>query len=184
MITDRRRLVAGAAGALAAPVFPLDASATPPRATEAVRRERMLAAAERKGVLLSFFASWCAWCRPMDTLLQDAAMMRVIGSRYRILHVRALERSDTRRAEQMPGAEDLMLEFAHPSAGLPFLAFLAPDGRALATSFSAINHENIGFPVGEENLDAFDAMIARAAPGVSGSDRAAIRAACTRIARP
>jgi hypothetical protein len=143
-----------------------------------VTRERQLARAEGRGVLISFYASWCAWCTPMAAVFDDPPVRRIIEPRFRVLHVRALERRDEQRALQLPGADDVFLRFAHPNVGLPFLAFLNGDGGLVASSFAGANGENIGFPVGDADLAAFDTMMTRAAPNITARERSALRRAC------
>lgn len=180
MKLDRRSVLIGAASYVAAWAAPAAASDS---AGEIVARERQLARADGRGVLISFYASWCAWCTPMMAVLEDPPVRRVIEPRFRMLHVRALERREEQRALQLPGADELFLTFAHPSVGLPFLAFIDGEGRVTASSFAGPNGENIGFPVGAADLAAFDAMIARAAPNVTARERAAVRRACVYAVR-
>lgn len=179
MKLDRRLALTGAASALAALAFATPAFGAA-NAAASVARERTLAASQGKHVLLSFFASWCAWCRPMHAFLEDPAVQRILGARFRIVHLRVMEVREQLRAQQLPGADEFMLSYVHPSAGLPFLAFLDNEGRATSTTLSRDDGRNIGFPTESADLDTFDAMIARACPGITAQERAAVRAACVR----
>lgn len=185
MKPDRRSLLTAAAASAPAlwlgAAFAADPDA--PDAAETLARERALAAAENKGVLIEFFASWCVWCQPMDRLLHDPALTEILAPRFRILRVRVLERRGVERARQLAGANDLFVQYGLAGAGLPFLTFLNGEGRTLITSVCAQTNENIGFPVDPHELDWFENMLAAAAPESTPAQRHAARAACARLHR-
>jgi hypothetical protein len=148
-----------------------------------LEHERDLARAEGKGVMLIYFASWCQWCRLLDRALADPAALAVVGSRFRIVHMRTLERREEMRAQQLEGADDLFRSMGgNASRGLPLFFFLDSEGAVLASSISPNSGVNIGFPVTDEELDALDTIFARAAPNSTVAERAQLRAACTRNA--
>jgi thiol-disulfide isomerase/thioredoxin len=180
-MTLKRRSLLIAGAALAAPTLALAAPADRPSAAEAIARESALAAQDGKRLMVVFFSSWCAWCRPMDALLEEPTAARILNAHFRILHMRALETRGSQRAQQLAGADDLLRGYADDQAGLPFLAFVDPDGEVIATSISTIDGQNIGFPVEPHELDGFDAMLSVAAPGMTARERATIRAACVRV---
>jgi thiol:disulfide interchange protein len=170
----RRSFLALGACTIGASLTP--ASAAQSRAEAFLNQECARAAAEGKGVMLIFFASWCQWCRLMDRSLQEPAAADLIGARFRIVHVRALERRPEMRTQQFEGAEALFqrLGGGRPM-GLPLFFFLNGGGEVIASSVAT--GANIGFPVTPSELDAFDAMIRRTIPTSSPAERAALRAA-------
>src|SRR5688572_11019957 len=113
MTPNRRRVLGGAAALLpvswTAPALAADPSA--PTAAELLARERALAAAEGKGVLIEFFASWCVWCTPMDALINDDAVASILAPRYRVLRLRVLERRGPELARQLAGADDIFHQY-------------------------------------------------------------------------
>lgn len=175
----------GAAAALL-PAWPGRAAAADPAAAtadEALAHERALAAAEGKGVLVEFYASWCVWCEPMDELLNHASVASIVRRRFRTLRMRVWERRGVERARQLAGADDIFTHYLAGGTGLPFLAFVDAEGRALTTSIAATTHENIGYPVGADELDWLESMLATAAPGSTERQRRAARATCVRLYR-
>jgi thiol-disulfide isomerase/thioredoxin len=177
----RRDILIGAAGLIA----PANAAAAvDDSASTAIAAERASAAAEGKSLLIVFFASWCGWCQLMDRLLDDGRAGRVLRARFRIMHLRALERRPQMRQQQLNGADETFNAYAPTGAGLPFLVFVAADGHSLANTASMPDGTNIGFPVEPEELNAFDAMLRNAAPDITTGELATIRAACQRIYAP
>lgn len=179
---SRRIFVAGGASLLAAPAF-----ATQPagqNAASMIAAERAAAAAENKRLFIVFWASWCSWCRLLDRMLEEPASTRILGSRFRILHVRVLERREEMRAQEWAGVNDVFLSYTGGNArmGLPFMVFLDDAGAVVTHSAAPLDGTNMGFPVTPEELDGFEAMIATAAPDTTTADRRALRRACVRYA--
>jgi hypothetical protein len=177
MELDRRSLLAGAAATLL-----IGAESQAEEAAAAVvLREARAAADDGKRLMLVFHASWCVWCGRMDAMLTDPDAASRLAPHFRILHLRAQERADVERAKQLDGADEVYLRYARPGAGLPFVAILDTAAEPVATSFLGGDGDNFGFPVKDFELDGFDAMLATAAPAMSGEDRAALREACVRV---
>jgi hypothetical protein len=178
MAPDRRSLLIGGAAMLllSAPALAEDSAA------ETVAREAALAAADGKRLLLVFEASWCVWCIQMDAMLDDPTAAEILDRHFRIVHLRAQERDDAELAKQLPGADDVYLQYSGGGAGMPFTAVLDAEAQPVTTSVSAaVNGTNFGFPVTDEELDGFDAMLKIAAPDMSAEDRAALRAVCVKV---
>ncbi|MCX7359871.1 MAG: thioredoxin family protein [Alphaproteobacteria bacterium] len=181
MMALSRRTLLGLGAAFAASAWPAWAQ-TEPSAAAALVNEQATAAAEGKGVLLQFYASWCGWCQPMDQLLESSVFTRVISPRFRTYRVRAIEMRENMRRQQLAGADDIYRRYAPEHSGLPFLVFIAADGRTLINSVAPATNENIGYPVAREELDWFDTMVRTAAPQATRDERLAILRACVRLA--
>lgn len=182
---DRRLVLAGAAMSLLTPSLahaaPQNALPAQPDATETLAQARAQAAQDGKRVLVSFFASWCGWCVPMNAVFEDAAVRRVLEPRYRILHMRALERSSTRRAQQLGNADRVYRSFASEREdGLPFVVILNEDGSTCANSRSPTTQQNIGFPADGGDLTWFETMLRTGAPNLTDADIDVVHNACLR----
>ena len=175
----RRTLLAGA---LLAALPGLGYAKAQRAAAEEISRERALATAEQKALLVFFYASWCSWCRIFDAFLADPAAAAVMSRHFRIFHLRAQEHTDANRALQLPGADALYLRYARDGGGLPFFVALDAQERAVVTSISPKTQENIGFPVAPQELDDFQGMLKRAAPAITAAELAIVRNACVRVA--
>lgn len=183
---DRRLVLAGAAASLLIPglanAAPQNALPPQPDAAAKLAEERAAAAREGKHVLVSFYASWCGWCVPMNEVLEDRAVRTILERRYRLVHMRAIERSAARRAQQWVNADTIYRRYASEGDGLPFLVILNEDGTQLTSSRSPTIDENIGFPTTAADFTWFDTMFRAGAPDLSDAELAVIRAAYVRQA--
>ena len=97
------------------------AQQTPPSADEVLKKAFATAKKEKKNVFLMFHASWCGWCRKMDTAMNDAVCKQFFQDNYVIEHLTILE-SDGKKNLENPGAEELYKKHANTpkSSGIPF----------------------------------------------------------------
>ncbi len=172
----------GAAATLLPAAWPTVAAATA-TAQETLAAERAAAAAEGKGVLVEFYASWCAWCTPMDMLLSHASFTGIVGPRFRTLRMRAIEQRESQRALQLAGADEIFRDYAPGNPGLPFLVFMDAEGRTLINSVSTQTNENVGYPVTREELGWLDTMITTVAPQATREQRLALLRTCMRLSQ-
>ena len=67
-----------------------------------------------------------------------------------------------------------MNQWGGAKAGLPFFVFLDAKGGKIADSNGMPDGSNIGYPGNPKEVDAFGAVLIKAAPRMSTSERAAI----------
>jgi thiol-disulfide isomerase/thioredoxin len=104
-------------------------------------------------VIVIFHASWCVWCRKMDSSLNDALIKSYINKNYVIAHLTVQESNDKKNLEN-PGAEAFLDAQGGKDQGLPFWIVLDNKGNKLADSKNAEGN-NIGCPSQEKEVAYF-----------------------------
>lgn len=181
-----RRLFLLTAAAMLA--MPMAASAQTPAVAKALTAQATVAAAAKdadksgRKLLVVFHASWCVYCRAFDLTLKDEKVRATYEKHFVVLHVRALERDKAMQAKQLAGVDKLFVSYAKDGAGLPFYAAVDGAGKKVADSFMK-DGANTGFPVTPEELIAFDAMLAKAAPKMTAAEIKLIHDANVKMAK-
>jgi hypothetical protein len=104
------------------------------KTTDQVLKEAYKAASvDNKKVLLMFHASWCVWCRKMDSSINDMACKKMFLTNYVICHLTVDESKENKMLEN-PGADAFRAKYHGETAGLPFWLILDKDGKLLADS--------------------------------------------------
>jgi thioredoxin-related protein len=106
---------------------------TIPSADEVLKTAYQKAATENKNVFLIFHASWCGWCRKMDSAMQDPSVASYFNNNYVIAHLSVYERSDKKNLENK-GAEEFLAVHGGAGKGVPFWMVLDKNGKTLADS--------------------------------------------------
>lgn len=135
------------------PVADAAAQVKAPAADEVLEAAYARASAGNKNVLLIFHASWCGWCRKMDSSLHDAAIKPAIDRSYEIAHLTVYE-SPTKKALENPGALDFLAKNNGAEKGLPFWYVLDKTGVVLASSEMKTG-QNSGCPATAEEVAHF-----------------------------
>jgi thioredoxin-related protein len=135
---------------------------TPAAAGDVVKDACREAAASHKKVLILFHASWCHWCRKLDTLLTSADCKDLFGQSYVIRHLTVMESSDKKNLEN-PGAQDLYVKYAGSDLqGIPFFLIMNDDGTVVADSrikpegaAPGSTGDNLGYPSSKKEVEYF-----------------------------
>ena len=133
-----------------------------------------LASSTHRNVFVIFHASWCIWCRRLDSVLTNTEVSPLIDKYYVVVHLDVLERGE-KKAIENPGADEYLKSLGGEKSGLPFYVFLDQQGKKMADSnVMEANTQNIGFPGSSEERSAFKKLLALSAPAMTPSELAGI----------
>lgn len=140
---------------------------------EALRR----AASEDRMVFLHFGAPWCGWCHRLEDWMARPEVAEVLARDFLDVKI------DT---DRMEGGQEVLKEYCPSPGGIPWFAFLSPEGVPIVTSDGP--RGNVGFPVEPFEIEHFAAMLRKAArriePGqIEGLERS-LRESAERIRAP
>jgi thiol-disulfide isomerase/thioredoxin len=121
------------------------------------------AAKQNKTVLLIFHASWCGWCKKMDSSLLDTKY--IFDKNFVIEHL-TVQESKGKEYLENPGAEALMNTYNGEKQGLPYWVMLDKEGKFLFDSQirkeqadGRIIGANVGCPASKEEVDYFIGLL-------------------------
>jgi thioredoxin-related protein len=128
-------------------------------ADQLIQEALMRANKENKNVFLIFGASWCVWCRIMDSSINDPLCRDYFHKNYVILHLTVFESGANKRLEN-PGAEEYLNKYMATGQGIPFWMVLDKRGNVLADS-NYKPGENAGCPAKPEEVAYLIAVLKR-----------------------
>jgi len=138
------------------------AQQAPLSADEVMKNALRAAAIENKKVFIIFHASWCGWCRKMDSSMNDRSCKQFFEDNYVIRHLDVDEFSDDKKALQNPGANELRSRYYGDSVGIPFWLIFDKEGNLLADSkLRSVGSgleakgDNVGCPAEETEIRYF-----------------------------
>lgn len=139
----------------------VSAQSNAPDAEKVMKTAYAKAVKENKKVLLIFHASWCGWCKKMDSSLNDVACKKFFDDNFVITHLTVLENAGKKNLEN-PNGEGLMNKYNGKEQGLPYWTILDKTGKLLFDSQirktqadGTIKGSNMGCPASNEEVKAF-----------------------------
>jgi thioredoxin-related protein len=129
-----------------------------PTADEVLKTAYKQATAEHKNVMVIFTASWCVWCKKMDTSLNDSSCKKFFTDNYVIAHLTVFENGVKKELENKGAAELIKKHGGGLDVGIPFWLVYDKDGKILGDSFikkADGKKSNIGCPASKEEVAAF-----------------------------
>jgi thioredoxin-related protein len=148
------------------------AQADIPTAGEVMKKTYQNAVKENKKVLLIFHASWCGWCRKMDSALNDPSCKKFFDDNFVITHLVVLESADKKKLENK-GADKLMVKYNYDEKdqGIPYWVILDNTGKLLFDCLArtkrvdgTVKSSNIGCPASEFEVKTFIDILKQTTP--------------------
>lgn len=92
-----------------------------------------LASKENKKVFVIFHASWCSWCKRMDSIMNMPELKPLFDKNFVIRHLVVQEVPNKKNLEN-PGAQEFMVKNNGDKQGIPFWLIFDVKGELLADS--------------------------------------------------
>jgi len=121
-----------------------------------------LAAKENKNVILMFHASWCGWCKRMDSIMNMPETRDLFGKNFVITHLVTGEIGEKQYLDN-PGAAEMKDKYNGKGSGIPYWLIFDSKGKLLADSRMPAKDKktgkkimaNIGCPAQADEVDFF-----------------------------
>jgi thiol-disulfide isomerase/thioredoxin len=133
----------------------------PPSVDQILKEAMQQATKEKKNILIIFHASWCGWCRKMDSSINDESCRKFFEGSYVIRHMVAYESRDKKSLEN-PGVYEFLSRYNADELGLPSWFIFDQNGNLLADSQIrppganiTTRGENIGCPTTGKEVASF-----------------------------
>lgn len=130
----------------------------------------------KKIVFVSFSASWCGPCRLLHKTLEHAPV-KPIWDKYFVSVPLVVEEHGDEEKLNTPGGNELRKALHGDQAGIPFFAFLQPDGTVVTNSYMDGKNGNMGCPMSPEEIASFMKKLAQVAPNMTAAERKTIETA-------
>lgn len=121
------------------------------------------AKAQGKRVFVHYGAPWCSWCKKLEAWLADEQVAEIMAKHFVDVKI---------DVERTLGGSDLLTSMAKSKrTGIPWSAILDENGEIISESFMG-ERQNIGFPVTDEEIEAFMLMLTEGAKSMDKPDLA------------
>src|SRR5688500_6087166 len=135
-----------------------------PSAAALMDEAQKKAAAEGKNIFLVFSTTGCAWCKVLKSFIESEEIKPVFTKHF--VPVQLMLGKD---ANTNPGATVYDEKYG-PSRGVPFHAFVTPEGKEIVDSNENGDGGNIGYPAAPNEIAWFMAMVKKAAPKITDAE--------------
>lgn len=139
----------------------LTAQEAPASADNILTEAYATAKKENKKVFIIFHASWCGWCRKMDSSMNDKSCKKYFEDNFVVRHMVVQESKNNKNLEN-PGAQDFLIKYRGETMGLPFWLIFDNNGKQLADAKIRpagadldAEGKNTGCPANEEEVNHF-----------------------------
>ena len=129
-----------------------------------MKQAQQQAASEGKNVFLIFSTTGCVWCKVLKTFIESEEIKPIFTRHF--VPVQLMLGDD---ANTNPGATVYNDKYG-PSRGVPFHAFITPEGKEIVDSNENGNGSNIGYPVAPKEIAWFMKMLKKAAPEITEAE--------------
>jgi thioredoxin-related protein len=128
-----------------------------PSADEVLKPAFEQAGKENKNVLLIYHASWCGWCKKMDSALESKDVKPFFDRSFVITHLTVLENND-KKALENAGAAELLAKQGGANGGIPYWVIMDKNGKVLVNSQYKPG-QNTGCPASREEVAYFISVL-------------------------
>ena len=124
------------------------------------------ASKENKKVMVIFHASWCGWCKRMDSIMNMPETKAFFTNNFVIRHLVVLEVEKKKNLEN-PGAAEMMKKYNGAGTGIPYWLIFNAKGKLLADSRMPGTDKktgkkikaNVGCPAQPDEVDYFISLL-------------------------
>lgn len=152
----------------------------PLSASEIMGEAMQTAVKQNKNILIIFHASWCGWCRKMDTAINDKTCKDFFYNNYVIRQI-VVDESRDRKYLENPGADELRRQYHGDDEGIPFWLIFDKNGKLLADSQMRptgagldTKGENAGCPATEKEVAYFIEVLKKTSK-ITEAEQAAVQ---------
>ena len=106
-------------------------------------------------------------------MLLSPEVGKLIADHFVLVNL-TVQESDDKKDLENPGAQEVMEKNGAGKAGVPYYLFLAQNGMKIVDSLAMPKGGNIGYPATPEEIKTFEGLLPKAAPRMTGAQRASI----------
>ncbi|MFA6127846.1 MAG: thioredoxin family protein [Bacteroidales bacterium] len=128
------------------------------------------AARENKKVMVIFHASWCGWCKRMDSIMNMPETKPFFDKNFVIRHLVVQEAKDKKNLEN-PGAQEMLDKYEGGKSGIPYWLIFDAKGNLLADSRMPSKDKtgkailaNVGCPAQADEVAFFIGLLKKNTP--------------------